>query len=331
MEGAGDLDSRAFNEALENHAIQLNFGSDEDRFRASVQSLSEHKEKAFGLLSLALTNPRFDDAALARVRSQTLSIIKQQEQEPAYIAHRQWEKLAFGEHPYGKPTLGSKDSIGAISKADLTHFTTHYLSRENMVIAVVGDMTPEELKPLLDNYLGKLTGRYTADKKVPEVRLPEVAKQVVSEFDIPQAMVLFGTNGLKREHPDYYAAYIMNQIIGGSGLTSRLGIEIRQKRGLAYSVSSHLAPMHYSAMWRGSFSTRNEKAGQALEVLHDTLRDFSQNGATDKEMKEAKAHAIGSFMLGLDSNADINAQNNRGKTALRKGEILLARGAGCRV
>lgn len=305
LEGAGDLDSRAFNEALENHAIQLNFASDEDRFRAQVQSLSEHKEKAFGLLSLALENPRFDEEAIERVRSQTLSVLKQQEQEPAYNAHRQWEKLAFGAHPYGQPTLGTKDSVAAIAKPDFIHFTKHYISRQNMVIAVVGDMTPAELKPLLDKHLGKLAEHYTPDKKVADVRLREASKQVVTEFDIPQAMVLFGMNGLKREHPDYYAAHIMNQIIGGSGLTSRLGIEIRQKRGLAYSVSSHLEPMSHSAAWRGSFSTRNEKAGEALNVLRDTLRDFSKNGPTDKEMDDARTHVIGSFMLGLDSNADI--------------------------
>ena len=306
LEGAGDNDSFAFNEELENHAIQLNFGNDEDSFRSSVEALSEHKAKAFELLSLALINPRFDDAAIERVRSQTLSVIKQQEQEPGYNVRRQWEKLAYGTHPYGHSSLGTKDSINVITKADMVAYTQHYLSRQNILIAVVGDITPTELGKLLDAHLGKLSAHYASDKKIEEVRLPETAKQVVTDFDIPQAMVLFGAGGLKRDHPDYYAAYVMNQILGGGGaLTSKLGVEIRQKRGLAYGVGSQLDPMNHGACWRGSFATRNEKVGDALKALRETLADFSKNGPSDKEMDDAKKHLIGSFVLGLDSNGDI--------------------------
>ena len=306
LEGAGDLDSNAFNAQIEGHAIQLNFGVDEDTFGASMECLSEHKEKAFEYMSLALRKPRFDSSAIERVRSQTLSVLLQQEQEPGYQLHRHWEQLAFGSHPYGAPTLGTKESIGSIGKSDLVHFTDHYLSKENLVIAVVGDITPAELKTLLDKHLGTLNDHYTADIKVDEVTLPAKGQQVVVDFDIPQTMILFGANGLKREDPDYYAAHVMNQIVGGGGaLNSLLGDEVRQKRGLAYGIGTQLAPMVHGAAWMGSVATRNEKVGEVLQVLRKTLKDFSHNGPSDKQMDDAKKHIIGSFVMNLDSNASI--------------------------
>jgi len=332
LEGAGDMDSQAFNEELDNNAIRLDFADDEDLFRASVESLSEHKDKAFALMATALTKPRLDDSATQRVRAQTLSILKEQEQQPKYILQRQWEQLAYGSHPYGKPTLGTKDSINAIGKDDLKNFVHHYLSRENVLISVVGDITPGELGRLLDANFLALSEHYNPDVTVSEVKLPEKEKQLVIESPIPQTMVLFGGNGLKRDDPDYYAAYVMNQVLGGGGaLTSMLGIEIREKRGLAYGVHTELEPMAHGAEWRGSFATRNEKVGAALQVLRQTLKDFSEHGPTDKELADAKRHLVGSFVLGLDSNSDIanflgNMQiNHLGRDYLdKRNAIMLA-------
>jgi zinc protease len=306
LEGAGDMDSRAFNEQIENHAVRLNFGADEELFYASVESLSEHRDKAFSYMAMALTQPRFDESAIERVRAQALSILKQEEQEPNYILQRQWEKLAYGSHPYGKPVLGTGESLKAITKSDMTRFVEHYLSRENLIIAVVGDITPAELAKLMDAHFSGLGQHYNPDVKVADVQLPQEAVQKVVDFDIPQTVVLFGANGIPREDPRYYAAYVMNEIIGGGGaLTSKLGVEIRQKRGLAYSAYSYLNPLQHCPVWMGGFATRNEKAGEALDVLRKTLQDFSRNGPTDKEVMEAKQHLTGSFVLSLDSNADI--------------------------
>jgi zinc protease len=306
MEGAGDLDSKAFNAALENKAISLTFAIDEDMFRVSLESLSENKDQAFSYLGMALTSPRFDDSALERVRRQTLSVLTEQEKNPQYLLHRQWEQIAFPSHPYGHPSMGTKDSVEKINKSDLGEFTRRYLTRENILIAVVGDITPSELGRLLDAHLGTLPEHYDPAVKVEEVKLPTEAKQVVVASDIPQTLVIFGTNGIKREDPGYYAAYVMNQILGGgSSLSSILGEEIREKRGLAYAIGSQATPMLHSAIWHGMFSTRNEKVGSALAVLRDTLKGFSKNGPTDQQVADAKTFLTGSFVLGLDSNADI--------------------------
>lgn len=306
MEGAGDLDSRAFNEALENSAIQLNFGTDEDLLRASVESLSEHKEKAFSYLAMALTKPRFDSDAIERVRSQTLSIIKRQEQQPGYLVHRGWQKLAFGAHAYGNPFLGTKESVAKLGKSDLSDFARRYITRENMLVAVVGDITPADLGRLLDAHLAGLPARYDPDVKVKDMQLPQAAQQIVIDNDIPQSMIMFGAQGVKRDDPNYFAAYVMNYILGGNGsLSSKLSQEIREKRGLTYSVNTQIDPMIFGASWHGGFSTRNAEVGKALETLRTTLKEYAENGPSDTDMADAKKYLTGSFVLGLDSNSDI--------------------------
>jgi len=305
-EGAGALNSNDFNEALETDAVNLHFGVDEDLFYASLDSVSDHTEKAFSYLGMALTQPRFDKDALERVRRQTLADITQREQQPGYMLGRAWQQLAYGAHPYGQPSLGTRASVAKLTKEDISGFTQQALARDNILISVVGDITPKQLAQLLDTHLGTLPAKATLAAKVSDIQLPDGTKEVRVTHDIPQTMIAFGTPGLMRSDPDYYSAYVMNQILGGGGsLTSKLGTEIREKRGLAYSVSTQLDPMSHSASWQGMFATRNEKAAEAMDVLKTTLKDFSANGPTDAEISDAKTFLTGSFVMALDSNADI--------------------------
>jgi zinc protease len=306
MEGAGELDSRAFNEALESYAIELGVSADEDDFMVVMESLSEHKEKAFSYLGLALTRPRFDADAVERIRAQFQSALVRQEEEPGYHLSRAWKTLAYGSHPYANPEIGTAQSVKAMSVEDLRFVTGRYLTKENIVIAAVGDITPDELKLLIDQYLGDLPARFDPDITVSETALPKGKPTQTIEFNIPQTMLTFGVNGVKRSDPDYFAAYVMNQILGGSSsLTARLGHEIREKRGLAYSVYSYVNPMSHAASWQGGFATRNEQALAARDVLVDTLRKFVAEGPSEQEVIDAKRFLTGSFVLNLDSNADI--------------------------
>lgn len=305
MEGAGEMDAQAFGNALDAKAIQLVFSIDEDILQASLHTLSEHKAAAFSYLGMALTQPRFDDSAIARVADQTRTLLTQQDVSPGYRLERGWQALAYGNHPYGKPPLGTKESVSQLEKSDFQEMAQRYFTRENMIVAVVGDITESELAAILDTDLGALPAHYAPDVTLTDIALPLKGEQTLINQDIPQTMVRFGTQGIKREDPDYFNAYVMNYLIGGGTLTTRLGIEIREKRGLAYAVGSELAPQVYSASWMGQFSTRNEKVGEALEVLKATLRQFVQNGPTDKELQDAKHFLTGSFMLKLDSNAEM--------------------------
>lgn len=305
MEGAGNLDARSFAEALESHAIAMNMNVDEDFFNASAECLSEHADKTFSYLGMALTNPRFDSSSIKRVKSQTISIINQQKTRPGYILHRGWQEIAYGNHPYGRPAIGTQNSINSLDSYDFRHYLGRYLTKENIVISVVGDITPDKLKKLLDKYFSALPKKYNPDSKIKNINLPVEAKTKIIQFDIPQTMVTFGTQGIKRKDPDYMTAYVMNHMLGGGTLNTRLGKEIREKRGLAYSVFSYLNPMDYAASWKGGFATRNEQAITAVDILKKTLRDFASNGPTKSEFEDSKKYLKGAFVLKLGSNANI--------------------------
>lgn len=302
-EGAGELDAQSFSAALEERAVRLNFSADDDNFYAHLQSLSEHKEKAFYYLGLALSSPRFEAEAVQRERTQTLATIAELKKKPSARLGRAWQKQVFMGHPYQRPNFGSKKSVENLETEDFREFVGHYLTRGNLVISVVGDITASELAELLDEHLGKLPENYTPETSLPEATFPDKAAQTLVKQDIPQTMVRFGMVGLKRSDADYIPAFVMNYILGGGTLTSRLGEEIREKNGLAYAVSSELSPMRHGAIFEGWFSTRNEKVGQALAAMKNTLKNFAQNGVSEKELADAKHYLIGAFAVGLDSNA----------------------------
>ncbi len=305
-EGAGDMDARQFSEAIESRAIALEAAVEEDNFHVSMETLSEHAETAFSYLALALTSARFDSDAMDRTRRQMQSILAQQEQSPGYQLMQAWQQSAFPGHPYSNPMVGTKKSIAGISKDDLKFYQSHFLTRENMVIAVVGDITPDALKRLLDDQLANLPATYAPDTKVTDTKVAAGTSPQTVSFDIPQTMIMFGLPALKRSDPEYYSAHVMNHILGGGGtLNSKLGKALRGERGLTYGVGTYLDPAPHGQSWRGRFSTRNEEAGKALAVLNETLKKFSEGDISQADLDDAKKFIMGSFVLNLDSNADV--------------------------
>jgi len=304
-EGAGSMDSESFTRALESHAIRLSFSADSDNFYTSLGTLSENKDIAFSYLGLALLQARFDDHDFLRIKRQTLSAIKQQSEKPVYLLSRAWAQNLFGSHPYSKPELGTLASVEKLTRNDLKSFTQNYLSRSNIIISVVGDITKEELSTLLDKNLGGLPVSYKPDSKIEDIKLTNDYKQQVIELDIPQTIIQFGMEGLKRSDPEYITAYVMNYLLGGGTLTSKLNNEIREKRGLAYSVSTQLEPMQHAEIFSGGLATRNEKAAESIETLKQTLKQFAENGISETELDDAKHFLTGSFVVKLDSNSSI--------------------------
>lgn len=304
-DGAGDMDSQAFTRALEERAIKLSFSADEDSFYANMETLSENKEQAFSYLGLALQHARFDDDSFARIKKQTISTIRQQQEKPLYRLSRAWQERIFHGHPYSKPELGTLETIENLNKDDLRDFTRNYLTRKNIIISVVGDINEAELSELLAKNLDELPETYNPDVTLTDIKLPEESARISIKQDIPQTIIDFGLEGLKREDPDYMTGYIMNYLLGNGSLTSRLNDEIREKRGLAYSVSSALIPMEHAGIFAGKVATRNEKAGETISVLKQTLKDFADKGITESELADAKRFLIGSFAVNMDSNASI--------------------------
>lgn len=305
-EGAGDLDSRAFQQRLEELAIRLSFQADLDAFRGGLQTLTENRDEAFKLLRMALTAPRFDAEPVSRVKAQILAGIQQSAENPDDVAAKTWFKAAFPQHPYGRPVEGEPQSVNQISALDLRAFTGKQFSRERLVVGVTGDIDAKTLANLLDATFGALPVRPRLQES--EAVTPIAGAVKVIERDIPQTVMMFGMPGLLRDDPDFMPAFVMNYVLGGGGFNSRLMIEIREKRGLAYSVYSYLMPLDQAGLFIGGVATQNERATETVSLVRLELARLRDEGMTQAELDNAKTYLIGSFPLRFDSNAKISEQ-----------------------
>lgn len=303
-EGAGDLDSQAFQGKLEDLSISLGFSSGRDTFSGNLSTLTENRDQAFQLLKLALTVPRFDQEPIDRIRRQLLISLKQDEENPNAIAGKALSKALFDGHPYGRPSDGTIAGIKAIGRKDLQGFVKNRFDKKSLVIGVTGDITPAELAPLLDKTFGALPEKGT-DWQVAEVVPKLQSKTLVIKKQVPQSAILFAQKGLKRDDPDYYTATVLNYILGGGSFTSRLYREVREKRGLAYSAYSGLYPFKFSALLLGSAGTANDRAGETIAVVKKVWQEMAEKGVTQKELDDAKTHITGSFPLRFSSSGAI--------------------------
>lgn len=306
-EGAGDLDSEDFQMRMDELSIRMSFRAQRDHFRGSLQTLSQTRDEAFDLLKLALTAPRFDTEPLERVRGQILLGIRQDEEDPGEIANRAWMHTLFNDHPYGRPTTGTADTVRAIQADDLEDLRLRLFARQRLLIAVVGDIDAETLKRLLDDTFGGLPAE--ADiPEVPEATPVQGPLVEVIERNIPQSVIRFGHHGIKRNDPDFIPAFIVNSILGGGGFGSRLMQEVREKRGLVYSVFSTLQPMQRAGLVFGGAATMNERAAETIAVVHNELKRMAKEGPTEAELEEARTYLTGSYPLNFDSNSKIANQ-----------------------
>ena len=305
-EGAGDLDSNAFQSRLADKAIRMSFDADKDTFSASMRMLSEFKDEAFDLLALALTKPRFDQAAVERIRSQIIVGIKYSEQDPQTIMAKTWRAAYFGDHPYGHDTQGTPETVAAITPDDLRTFVKERFAKDNLYVAVVGDVTPDELRGLLDKAFGGLPG-----KSVPYIMppvTPAAGKVIRVPKDVPQAVVEFGEEGILRKDPDWYPAYVMNYILGGGGFTSRLTEVVREKNGLAYTVGTGLSPLDYAGIFAGFVGTDAKTVDKSKELIEQEVSRMARDGVTQEELDAAKSYLTGSYPLNFDTSGKIAGQ-----------------------
>ncbi len=299
-EGAGDLDSAAFQARVADLAIDFNFEATDDDFTAAMRTLSVHRDEAFSLLHLALTKPRIDAEPLARIRNQVLSIIASQASDPDHVAGQAWFRLMLDGHPYGRPNKGTAASLKAITADDLRSFAARRFGRDQLRIAVVGDITPADLAPLLDRTFGDLPPK-AAPFDVPEAAAPGAGGTAVMERDLDQSVVLFGEAGIKRDDPDFYAAVLLDDIMGGGNFSSRLQRSLREKRGLVYSIDTGLVTLDHVGLLSGSFGTKNASAMEAIDLVREEWRRMGESGPTAAELADAKTHLIGEYPLRFDS------------------------------
>lgn len=303
-EGAGELDSQAFKGRLQDLASSISFSADRDDFRASARTLTRNREATFRLLGQALTSARFDAEPMQRLKAQTKIRLSREKEDPGSIVARALWETAYPDHPYGRNHSGSPETIDAVSADDMRRFLGTRIARDNIVIGIVGDVAIDEAARLVDLAFANLPPKAEKSAVAP-VAARTMPSPVIVPRDMPQSQVQFAARGIARDDPDFYAAHVMNYILGGGGFGSRLTEEVREKKGLAYSVFSYLAPMRRSALFAGGFGTQNERAGEALEIVRGELRRMRDTDVTAEELANAKTYLNGSFPLQLSSNSRI--------------------------
>ncbi len=302
-EGAGDLDSTAFAAAREALAASYGFDVYDDALSISAQFLTENRDEALALLKLALIEPRFDKDAVERVKGQIVSIIGSNQKDPSEIARQAAMGMTWGDHPYGSDKDGTIESVSALTRDDVLVAYKDVLARDRLYVGAVGDIGAEELGVLLDDLLGGLpeTG---APMPQQATYLTEGGVTVVP-FDTPQSVAIFGHEGIGRDDPDFFAAYVMNQVLGAGGFGSRLMEEVREKRGLTYGVSTYLLPKDYGYLFLGQVASSNDRVAQAIDVIRDEWSKLAAEGVTPEELEDAKKYLTGAYPLRFDGNARI--------------------------
>jgi zinc protease len=305
-EGAGNLDSKSFHEALANHAISFSARAERDYLTISISTLKENAPEAMHLLQLALTHPHFESEALQRVRTQIIQSLQQDQAEPQRLAARGFMRQFFGGHAYAHPITGEIESISAINAGDLKSFARNHWVKAGLKVAVAGDITAPALTKLLGTTFLPVSG--ANPPALPDVgRLGAPGVHVIA-LPVPQPTASFGLPGIMRHDPDFIPGYVANYILGGGGFSSRLTDEVRVKRGLTYGISTSLTSYSKASILQGSVATRANAIRQTVQVVKDTLAEFARNGPTQQELDDAKTYLTGSFPLAFASNSGTASQ-----------------------
>ncbi|MFT4150841.1 MAG: pitrilysin family protein [Paracoccaceae bacterium] len=302
-EGAGDLDSQGFAAARDSLAAEFGFSSDMDTVSVSARFLTENRDQAITLLRSALVQPRFDADAIERVRGQVLAGLRQDDKDPGKIAGNLFDARVFGAHPYATSGDGTADSVKALTRDDIIAAWKGALARDRIYVAAAGDISAAELGPMLDRLLGDLPAAGTPQ---PGDAAPVFKGGItVQDFPSPQSVVIFGQQGIDVKDPDYFAASLLNEILGGGRFSARLMTEVREKRGLTYGIGSYLAGYDHARVLQGQFAASNDKVGPAIQVVRDEWARIAKDGVTQDELDHAKTYMTGAYPLRFDGNGRI--------------------------
>ncbi len=307
-EGAGDLDSQAFQRALDEKAVEMSFHCDRDHLSGRMRTLTKNLDRAAELLRLAVNAPRFDEEPFERVREHANARLRHDANDPASVANRNWRSKAFPGHPYGQPVDGTLESLARIERLDLVTAAKRQMARDELVIAVVGAIDERGAAELVDRVFADLPPK--ADlTPVAEAAFAGLGSIDTIDLDVPQSTIRFGRPALKRDDPDYIASVVTAHVLGGSGsMTSRLFREVREKRGLAYTVFGNFYALDHGTYFYGGTTTKNERARESFDVASHEIRDVALNGLNEEELEKGKTYLIGSYPLRFDTSGKIASQ-----------------------
>jgi zinc protease len=305
-EGAGDLESQAYQRREQEIAMQMSFDAGLDTFWGSFATLETRADEAFEMLALALQEPRFDPDPIERMRAQILSSIRSSSTDPDTVAGLLFFKDMFPNHPYGRPVIGTLETVAAVTREDLVAYRDAVFARDNLMVGVVGAISADELAARLDQVFLPLPE--TADLvPVPDIT-PATGVVATDTLPNPQTVIRLGTEGVARSDPDYLAAYVMNHILGGGSFSSRLYTQVREVRGLAYSVGSSLSSLDHASVFIVGTATAAAQAAETLDLIRAEIARMATEGPTEDELEDAKRYLIGNYALRFDTSSSIAGQ-----------------------
>jgi zinc protease len=295
-EGAGDLDALAFQRRMEDLALSLDVDAQRDVIFGTVRTLARNKDEAFKLVGLALSQPRFDKEPIERVRAQIQAHLKRELRDPGTLAYRGLMQSLYPDHPYGRSTQGTLESIARVTAEDLHAFQRTAFARDNLIVGIIGDVDAVQAAALLDAAFGALPEK-TVAVPIPDAEPKVGGKTLVTRLAVPQSVAAFGHGGMRRDDPDYFAAIVMNHILGGGTFSSRLYNEVREKRGLAYSVGSYLYPLERGGLYLGSVATENGRVRESIDLIRAEWKRLARGEVDEAEVEAAKTYITGSYAL----------------------------------
>ena len=306
--GSEGLSEDEISRGMADIGAQFGGGFDQDRSSVSLRTLSspQVRDKALDIMALVLQRPVFPDGILDREKARLIDTLKEAETKPENIADKAFQKAVYGTHPYALPVGGEIASVEKISMHDLRSFYDAHYSAGSAVVAIMGDVTRAEAEAIVQKLTAKLPASAgTAATKFPDVKMRIQPSELRITHPASQSHILVGAPGMSRTDPDYFPLYVGNYILGGGGFVSRLMNEIREKKGLAYSVYSYFIPLKQPGAFQIGLQTKKEQADEALHLVRSTLQEFIAKGPTEKELLAAKQNIVGGFPLRIDSNSKI--------------------------
>ncbi len=303
-EGAGDIKSQAFQEKLDDNGMNYSFRSSLDEFSGSIKTLKSSADESYELLRLMLNEPRFDEEPIDRMKAARLNRLRSAETNPEAIAGKAFREAVFRNHPYSRPSEGTIETMTDLAPADLEDYRKRVFARDNLYVGVVGAISADELKSVLDKIFGGLPDKAQLTA-VPEYQV-EAGERIAVDFNTPQTNIRLAFPGIKRENPDFYAGYLVNYVLGGGSFSSRLYQEIREKRGLAYGVYSYLGLYDHAGLVGAGTATSAANTQKAVDLILAEIERMAKEGPTEEELRKAKDFIIGTYAISnLDTSSKI--------------------------
>lgn len=302
--GTERLSARQIEELIDFLAVGIEKKVTHDYTLITLSTTKRHLKEAINLFFEILRSPVFPEEEFKKELSKLEKSIRQMEEDPSYLAYRKFIQTLFGtQHPYGIPVEGLPERLNELSREDIVNFYRNHYRPDNMIFSFVGDLSKEELRGILERNLKDWAGKSKPrEPKLPELPRREKSLEIkIKKEQLTQATILLGFEGISRGDSEFFSFSLMNYMLGGGGLTSRLARAIREEQGLAYSVYSTFTPYLLPGAFYIEVKTKAENFERVRSLIVEELRKFAERGVTEEELKDAKAFLTGSFPLRFDT------------------------------